>query len=76
MDDVLSVISFATRAQAAQHMTRHNVAHLDLKPDNVLVADDGRLVVCDFGTAVKFPTADMVRTLQQVRARVPCVGPL
>mmetsp|Transcript_5106 Transcript_5106/g.18382 ORF Transcript_5106/g.18382 Transcript_5106/m.18382 type:complete len:1165 (-) Transcript_5106:23-3517(-) len=40
--------------QAVAHLDKHRVAHLDLKLDNVLVAIDDRLVVCDFGSAVLF----------------------
>ena len=36
--------------------------HLDIKPDNLLVASDGRLILTDFGTAMELqvhqPTPD------------------
>lgn len=41
------------------HLHEHRVAHLDLKTDNVLVAHDSRLVICDFGTALQFSTPAM-----------------
>lgn len=45
--------------RAVTHLERHRVAHLDLKTDNVLVANDGRIVVCDFGNAVQYATSAM-----------------
>lgn len=33
------------------HLRAGGVSHLDLKLDNALIAKDGRLVLCDFGTA-------------------------
>ena len=35
------------------HLDAHNVLHRDVKMDNVLVAEDGRLVVCDLGEALQ-----------------------
>lgn len=47
------------------HLDTHRVAHLDLKSDNVLVAHDGRLVICDFGTAIQFRNRDMEMPYRQ-----------
>lgn len=41
----------AEAAIAVQHAHERGVLHLDLKPDNLLLADDGRVVVTDFGLA-------------------------
>jgi len=57
VDVALSFIADLLRA--VTHFNSHAVAHLDLKLDNILVADDGRLVVCDFGTAVRFRDSSM-----------------
>lgn len=38
-------------AEAVEHAHRNLVIHKDLKPDNILVAEDGRVTLLDFGIA-------------------------
>ncbi|MGE0551275.1 MAG: serine/threonine-protein kinase [Kofleriaceae bacterium] len=47
--DILDVLSQAGRGLAAAHAA--GVVHRDFKPDNVLVAETGRVCVTDFGLA-------------------------
>lgn len=45
------VLLLARIAEGLQHLHDHGVVHLDLKPKNVLVADDGEPVIVDLGAA-------------------------
>ncbi|MEX1365736.1 MAG: serine/threonine-protein kinase, partial [Nannocystaceae bacterium] len=55
-DEVLSVFVPAGRGLAAAHAA--GLIHRDFKPDNVLIGDDGRVRVMDFGLAEPAPGTD------------------
>ena len=45
--------------EAACFLKKNRIAHLDLKLNNIVVAEDGRLVLIDFGYAKRFSSRDM-----------------
>ncbi len=55
------------RGLAAAH--RKDVLHRDLKPDNILIATDGRVKICDFGLAFVDDSQRLTETLEQVGSR-------
>ena len=59
---VLELFETLAQAVAFLHSLAPPVAHRDLKMENVLLADDGRLVLCDLGSATR-------RTLPATRSR-------
>lgn len=43
----------ATIADALHHAHKHGIVHRDIKPGNILIAEDGRPYVVDFGLALR-----------------------
>lgn len=56
------VLVFAKVCRAVQHAHRHLVLHRDLKPDNIMVREDGEPVLLDFGIARLFDTEEATVT--------------
>lgn len=46
--------------RGVEYFHRHWYVHRDLKPANLLLAPDGRLVVCDFGLARKYVASPLL----------------
>mmetsp|Transcript_12378 Transcript_12378/g.21150 ORF Transcript_12378/g.21150 Transcript_12378/m.21150 type:complete len:703 (+) Transcript_12378:268-2376(+) len=45
-------------ARALAHIHAHQLAHLDIKPENILVTPAGNMVVADFGLCCKYDGSD------------------
>lgn len=41
--------TFSQLVSGMAHLHAHGVAHLDLKPDNLLMGEDGQIKISDFG---------------------------
>jgi formylglycine-generating enzyme required for sulfatase activity/predicted Ser/Thr protein kinase len=61
----------ASVGDALEYAHEHHIVHGDLKPGNVIVTDDGRVKVIDFGVAKFIARADIVTDLQSANDPAP-----
>jgi eukaryotic-like serine/threonine-protein kinase len=69
----LALLEPVLRALAAAHAA--GLVHRDVKPENVLVADDGRVKVADFGLARAFETTSLTSTTGVLLGTVAYLSP-
>ncbi len=72
-DRALSLLEPVLRALAAAH--RAGIVHRDVKPENVLLGDDGRVKVADFGLARAVETSALTATRGMVLGSVAYLAP-
>jgi serine/threonine-protein kinase len=69
----VSLIEPVLRALAAAHAA--GLVHRDIKPENVLLADDGRVKVVDFGLARAVETSNLTQTTGLLIGTVAYLSP-
>ena len=48
--------------EAVKYMHENKVMHRDLKPDNIIITEDGTVKLIDFNSAKKFGDANVIMT--------------
>ena len=56
---------FAQLLSALAYLSSCHIAHCDLKLKNILLSNNDDLKLCDFGSAMKLPSADMTMVFQR-----------
>jgi serine/threonine-protein kinase PpkA len=60
LDDAIRIARSV--AEALRYAHQHDIAHRDIKPGNIFLSDDGRVVVMDFGIAKLLSSEDALTT--------------
>ncbi len=71
--EALAILEPVLGALAAAH--RAGLVHRDIKPENVLLADDGRVKVADFGLARAIESSNLTRTAGLLMGTVAYLAP-
>jgi len=61
---------FLSAVKGVDHLHRHHIAHLDIKPENLLLTshnDDAGIKVADFGLAINLAACDKAREEAHIR---------
>jgi serine/threonine protein kinase len=56
---------------ALEYAHRHGLVHRDIKPANILIANDGRIKVADFGLAKRFDSTETLLTRANMAMGTP-----
>jgi eukaryotic-like serine/threonine-protein kinase len=64
LDEFFSIATQCAEALAAAH--RRGIVHCDIKPENIMLNEEGQVKILDFGVAKHLPSSDLSTTLDRV----------
>ncbi|WP_106476051.1 protein kinase domain-containing protein [Phytohalomonas tamaricis] len=69
-------VSFSKVVDAVAGLHRHDIVHNDIRGSNILVAEDGRIVIIDFASALYAPKGRPLHPLMRRMRRLDIAGTL
>ena len=67
---------FAQLTSAVSHMHDHKMLHLDIKPDNIVLRENGELVLIDFGLSKQYTAEGHPETSTSIGLGTPGYAPI